>query len=439
MNRIHVFTATAIVFFIAIFSLKAQPGPMPGRMSMPHQANEMYSELYVVPNTSKDSLKITVLLRFPYSAFNFTRDKSGSANFSTIVKGEISIKNSEFIIKNRANFSDTLKAETADETNSGSNFYIKSYTAEVPASDYKIEFELNDANNRQIGRRNFVITEATYKQQLPFVFTYKNSRQEDAPTILDSAFDIRNEEKNIFIPVFSLKGVNTISYEIFKINTERKNGDSRRRIQSGTAVVQQGMEPLVISNNSDYSVKLTQSEIIGTAVVSFKDTLMESGDYLIEYTYDTKKYSENFSVRYINCPASLADIRQAVVATEFLMNEKEFDALKSADGESAQRAIIRKYFSDKDPKPETAFNEAEAEYFRRYDYARNNFYDSQHGNGAETSRGKVYLLYGSPNEISTKLDAEKNLEYWNYSKLKKQIVFSVEDGSIYKIEEINSL
>lgn len=162
MNRIHVFTATAIVFFIAIFSLKAQPGPMPGRMSMPHQANEMYSELYVVPNTSKDSLKITVLLRFPYSAFNFTRDKSGSANFSTIVKGEISIKNSEFIIKNRANFSDTLKAETADETNSGSNFYIKSYTAEVPASDYKIEFELNDANNRQIGRRNFVITEATY-------------------------------------------------------------------------------------------------------------------------------------------------------------------------------------------------------------------------------------------------------------------------------------
>lgn len=57
-----------------------------------------------------------------------------------------------------------------------------------------------------------------------------------------------------------------------------------------------------------------------------------------------------------------------------------------------------------------------AEFYRRADYASNEFRSVSQTDGALTDRGKVYLIYGKPDSIERSFSKDgRAIEIWTYN------------------------
>jgi len=77
----------------------------------------------------------------------------------------------------------------------------------------------------------------------------------------------------------------------------------------------------------------------------------------------------------------------------------------------------------RDPSPGTERNEALDEHLDRIRYVTENFSGNQEG--WRTDRGKVYIAYGRPDDIETKIDPQTQGEYqiWHYYIENRTFVF----------------
>src|SRR3984893_13883906 len=79
--------------------------------------------------------------------------------------------------------------------------------------------------------------------------------------------------------------------------------------------------------------------------------------------------------------------------------------------------FVEAFWLRRDPTPGTAENEFKEEHYRRLAYANEHF--AQAVPGWETDRGRIYILYGPPDEIKVKSardsgDSVKPTELWHY-------------------------
>jgi len=103
------------------------------------------------------------------------------------------------------------------------------------------------------------------------------------------------------------------------------------------------------------------------------------------------------------------------------------------------RKAFDAYWDSKDPTPATAYNELEAEYYRRADYAVEAFKTVGTTNGAETDRGKAYILYGKPDIIRREYRTDGTYDVWHYPNLGRNIVFRQRgfgDFELYQTEKL---
>jgi GWxTD domain-containing protein len=85
---------------------------------------------------------------------------------------------------------------------------------------------------------------------------------------------------------------------------------------------------------------------------------------------------------------------------------------------NGKREMLKEFWASRDPIPSTRLNEFKVEAFRRFRYANEKFSISliNRDDGWKSDRGRVYMLYGEPDEIeyfpsSAQLDP---YERWNY-------------------------
>ena len=112
---------------------------------------------------------------------------------------------------------------------------------------------------------------------------------------------------------------------------------------------------------------------------------------------------------------------------EYIATPSELDRLRKA--EKANRdSVWTNFWKQYDPTPNTEFNEKEHEYFERINYAEEHF--SFGDKGWRSDRAKVYVRYGSPDEIQSKPYelSTKPYEIWLYYKLNLKFVFYDRNG-----------
>src|SRR5690625_5931728 len=76
--------------------------------------------------------------------------------------------------------------------------------------------------------------------------------------------------------------------------------------------------------------------------------------------------------QWLDMPTSLYNIDVAVDMLRFILPENERRELASGSAADKERKF-RQFWAERDPTPETKFNELMAEYFRSIDYAYKNF------------------------------------------------------------------
>ncbi len=122
-------------------------------------------------------------------------------------------------------------------------------------------------------------------------------------------------------------------------------------------------------------------------------------------------------------PESLRDVEYALESLRFITPEHVLDSLQRGNFEE-RRNNLEGFWKARDATPETADNPIMTEYYRRVDYAREQFATLKQRDGTRTDRGRIYILYGPPSRTERTLDPVNGFtETWTYDRTRKRFVF----------------
>ena len=82
----------------------------------------------------------------------------------------------------------------------------------------------------------------------------------------------------------------------------------------------------------------------------------------------------------------------------YIIRKSEQKAFKGLDDDRDRALFIERFWSRRDPDPETLANPYRQLFWERVNQANDQFKDSSKP-GWKTDRGKIYILYGAPNEM----------------------------------------
>src|SRR5918911_2923826 len=84
---------------------------------------------------------------------------------------------------------------------------------------------------------------------------------------------------------------------------------------------------------------------------------------------------------------------------EYIITDRERDIFKKLQTDEEREAFIEDFWRRRDPDPDTEENEYKEEYYERIAYANEHYASGIPG--WKTDRGRIYIMYGKPDEIET--------------------------------------
>lgn len=170
------------------------------------------------------------------------------------------------------------------------------------------------------------------------------------------------------------------------------------------------------------------------AVVDLRGERLENATYRLRTALAGSDASAADTARFATywraMPYSLYDLDVALEHLSFIVPEDTLDALRSGSRREKRRQF-EAFWDRRDPNPRTPFNPLVAEYYRRIDYAADEFRTglSPTPNGLETDRGRIYVVHGAPEETARSVPERGRVrETWTY-----------EDGRTFVFEASSSL
>jgi GWxTD domain-containing protein len=118
------------------------------------------------------------------------------------------------------------------------------------------------------------------------------------------------------------------------------------------------------------------------------------------------------------------DLDREFERSRYVAMSNEIERFKKLQGVESKRKALYEFWSARDQDKSTAINETKQEYFRRVAYADNQ-YKTGFRDGWKSDRGRVYIVYGPPDEIerhANELDV-KPYEIWYYNSIQGGVQF----------------
>lgn len=118
---------------------------------------------------------------------------------------------------------------------------------------------------------------------------------------------------------------------------------------------------------------------------------------LYRWEGDSTRQTVPVQIVWFDKPRSLWNKDLTIKPLQYIMDETAYQALTEGN-EAEQLARVREFWKEKDPTPDTPYNELMHEFYSRVDSAIARF--SIRGRlGWQTDRGRVYITNGPPDEI----------------------------------------
>src|SRR3954466_14876244 len=86
-------------------------------------------------------------------------------------------------------------------------------------------------------------------------------------------------------------------------------------------------------------------------------------------------------------------------AGPYIITDEERKAFKKLETDEERERFIEEFWRRRDPDPDTDENEYREEYYERIAYGNEHFASGIPG--WKTDRGRIYIVYGKPDEIET--------------------------------------
>ena len=132
-----------------------------------------------------------------------------------------------------------------------------------------------------------------------------------------------------------------------------------------------------------------------------------------------QSFYENFSEASLD--SEFAKVR-------YIASDREKELFKSLEDIPAKAEFLANFWKDRDPDPSTPQNEFKVEYFQKVALADRSF-RTKFKPGWLTDRGRILLMYGTPDEIerSPVQSGTRPYEIWSYNKLENGSIFVFAD------------
>jgi GWxTD domain-containing protein len=135
--------------------------------------------------------------------------------------------------------------------------------------------------------------------------------------------------------------------------------------------------------------------------------------------------SQMIRSQWLDMPVSLYNLDVAVDMLRFIVSDSELERIDSGSDAEKERKF-RQFWAQRDPTPDTEFNELMSEYYERIDYAYREFSSMQEP-GYESDRGQAYILYGPPTDVERRFPTNApTREVWEYPN--RTLIFEATSG-----------
>ncbi|MTI88372.1 MAG: GWxTD domain-containing protein [Balneolaceae bacterium] len=337
----------------------------------------------------------------------------------------------------RAQWSDTLFAETFERTQSRKHYASGSLSTTLKAGLYNYVLQLSlMKDNREVNtRRQNIRVHDLSKKKTGEIYWIKETEQDGAKQNLP----LINMDNNVpfgkdfyalvRIPEFTQAHDYTI--EINEVRPEKKDTLKVRTVYTEKLSTDQFKEESTISLSKGENPSLIWEADGGAftyALLQIPNSTFRNSAYKLTIVKEGQKSpvaTHFFRSYWPDMPASLYNLNVALNNLQFIVSDKELKRLKSGN-EKEKRDKFREFWESKDPTPGTVYNELMAEYYRRIDYAYKEFRSEQNPMGHKSDQGKIYIKFGPPkNKERLYPTDEKVREIWTYGNRK----FVFETGS----------
>lgn len=324
----------------------------------------------------------------------------------------------------RSNYIDTVFVRTFEETKSRFDHAQGFVSTDLNPGKYHYELQLTRGESvRELSSRrtNVVVPNYSAADSTSIILTHKIEEHESefTATLLNFGSSVLyGQDFGILVPIPTQYNDGNIRVSI------RKLAPANSRDPVGSPVFESEISSDQIFSGYNYSIKQENQDIILTAEISESGVRMatinvpnsrfENARYRIDLFSDDKRIARQIiNSRWIDMPTSLYNLDVAINMLRFIVSDSQLRQLRSGSTGEKERKF-REFWAERDPTPETEYNELMTEYYSRIDYAFENFTTPQKP-GYESDQGQAYILYGEPDNISRRLPTDgPTREIWEY-------------------------
>ncbi len=409
----------------------------------------IYAEAAAMPSDSPGMTRIDVFVRISHDFMVFTKSNSRHPDSLYTAGAEISynLRKAKQTFRSQNQFA-RVAVGNFEDTNMRDRFILLRQTFFVPAGSYEIAVFVSDmGSTRQSTVTQRITTHLLDGKHSQFGEPVPLKREAgdgaDAYSVLGFSRTLPFAERTLIgIPVSQgfEAAWNIKLIPVPEPDEEQEDPVFNNTVQPVARIAgptPEGQSGIV----SDYRLHAHPGAAGELVVLSLPFEGLDVGRYRLVVTAERDGGTDSLSIPteifWRAMPFSMRDIEFAIDAMRFILTEEEYKEMKRGDERDMQKAF-RRFWRERDSTPETEYNEMMAEYFRRVDQAYYKFQTIYERNGAQTDRGKVYVLFGPPEDTERVMHLDEPItEIWSYASLGKTFRFidKNRDGNLRLMEE----
>lgn len=122
--------------------------------------------------------------------------------------------------------------------------------------------------------------------------------------------------------------------------------------------------------------------------------------------------------------ASEEELDEHFARAKYIADQEETKAYKSLTSVAAKRQFLTAFWQRRDPTANTARNEFKLDYDNRLAYANEHLQNYSRA-GWKTDRGRVYIVYGPPDDVERFVNNALSYAYeiWHYDRIEGGVIF----------------
>lgn len=404
-------------FFLLLlfpFFLSAQRG-------FPPEFSSINSEFHLIPNSG--SFKGYFIYRVPYNRIVFQKK---SDLFEAGLK--INLEISELLSKKtlREFNKHVVSVNDFDLTNSLEDYVEGFIEFEIDKGNYNILTNFSDLNSkREFKSAPFNLNTDSISGVFgnPIIVNDNNPCNDTDGYIVTNfsgSIPFSKEKYSVLIPVFD-SGISDLKVKI-------KNN---RESVLDTVITESFLSTIQFSECENRIILKNYENISDIRFFIIKDISTRLREGLFSITVSVNGSTKTFPlpVKWINKPFSLRDPESSIQYLSYIETSEGIENLERASKENFQQELFD-FWKRYDPTPETAYNELMDEFYKRVDFAEQNFGSLTDNHGAKSDRGKTYIIYGNPTSTERYSDEYgRMIETWKYTNPERAFFFIDKKGN----------